>query len=43
VFVFSRPDTALALLSLPVVKIQHHRYVTDSLHALKAAVQACMR
>lgn len=37
-FLFSKPDTLLALVSLPVVKIMQIRYVTDSAAAVAAAL-----
>ena len=37
-YLFSKPDTLLALVSLPVVRLQQLRYVNDSLRALAAAV-----
>ncbi|WIA39695.1 hypothetical protein OEZ86_005758 [Tetradesmus obliquus] len=40
VFLFSKPDTLLALVSLPVVKIMQLRYVNDSASAVAAAVKA---
>jgi hypothetical protein len=40
VFLFSKPDTLLALVSLPVVKIMQIRYVNDSASAVAAAVKA---
>lgn len=40
VFLFSRPDTLLALASLPVVKIMQLRYVNDSVKAMKGALEA---
>ena len=40
VFLFSKPDTLLAALSLPVVKLQQLRYVNDSAKAVAAAVRA---
>ncbi len=39
VFLFSKPDTLLALLSLPVVKLQQLRYVNDSAKMVEAAVK----
>lgn len=38
VFLFSKPDTLLALVSLPVVKLMQLRYVNDSAKAVAAAV-----
>ena len=40
VFLFSRPDTLLALASLPVVKVMQMRYVNDSVKAMKGALAA---
>jgi len=40
VFLFSKPDTLLALVSLPVVKLMQMRYVNDSAAAVAAAVKA---
>lgn len=39
VFLFSKPDTLLALVSLPVVKLMQLRYVNDSAAAVAKAVQ----
>lgn len=39
VLLFSKPVTLLALLSLPVVKLQQLRYVSDSAAAVASAVQ----
>lgn len=39
VFLFSKPDTLLALVSLPVVKIMQMRYVKDSAAAVANAVK----
>ena len=40
VFLFSKPDTLLALVSLPVVKLQQIRYVNDSAKAVQEAVKS---
>ncbi|GAB4814132.1 hypothetical protein N2152v2_001178 [Parachlorella kessleri] len=40
VFLFSKPDTLLALVSLPVVKLQQIRYVKDSAKAVQEAVKS---
>jgi hypothetical protein len=39
VFLFSKPDTLLALVSLPVVKLMQLRYVNDSAAAVAKAVK----
>jgi len=39
VFLFSKPDTLLALVSLPVVKLMQLRYVNDSAAAVAKALQ----
>lgn len=39
VFLFSKPDTLLALVSLPVVKLMQLRYVNDSAAAMAKALQ----
>lgn len=39
VFLFSKPDTLLAVVSLPVVKLMQLRYVNDSATAMAKAVK----
>lgn len=38
-FLFSKPNTLLAWLSLPVIKLMQIRYVNDAITAVEASIK----